>query len=236
MKDLVLTCLIICIYAFHAEAQEKRLLSLEECIEIAVENNLAVQRSRLDLATSRVNLTQAVGKRYPTINLDGNYGFNWGRSIDPTTNQFANRRVNFNGIGGSSSMPLVQGFQTSNAIKQSRLEVEASEFDVQKTINDISLSTSLIYLNVIFNKELLENVHFQLESSQQQLDRTKKLVESGMLPVSNELQLASQVATNEVGVIIAENNLGLAVLDLKQALLLPAGQGVDIVIPDIQLD
>ena len=217
-------------------AQEKRILSLEECIEIAVENNLSVQRSQLNLAMTEVNFEQAKAQRYPSINLSGNYGYNWGRGIDPTTNQFTTQRINYNGLGGGVSVPVLQGLQTTNSVKQSKVDVESSRLDVAKSINDISLSISLIYLNVIFNKELLENARFQLESGQQQLDRTQKLVESGALPVSNELQLVSQVATNEVSLITAENNLELALLDLKQALLLPAGEEIDISVPDIQIN
>lgn len=233
---LLITCLAIFSSVLSAFAQDKRVLSLEDCIEIAVQNNLSVRRSQLNLATSQVNLMQAKGQRYPTLNLNGNYGFNWGRGIDPTTNQFTNQRINFNGISGSSNVPLIQGMQTTNTIKQNKLDVAASRLDVEKAIDDISLNTALTYLNVIFNKELLENAKFQLESSQQQLDRTEKLVESGALPVSNELQLVSQVATNEVNLVTAENNLDLALLDLKQALLLPPGEDIDIVIPDVQID
>jgi outer membrane protein len=235
MKNLIIT-LLIAISVFGSQAQEKRLLTLEECIEIAIQNNLSVQRSQLNLATAEVNLNQAIGQRYPNLNANGNFGYNWGRGIDPTTNQFTTQRINFNGFGANSSLPLIQGLQTTNTIRQNRLDVEASKLDVQKATNDISLSISLNYLNVIFNKELLENAKFQLESGEQQLDRTKKLVESGALPVSNELQLVSQVATNEVNVITSENNLDLAILDLKQALLLPSEEAIDIVIPEIEID
>ncbi len=236
MKKLLIIILVICASTLSSLGQEKRVLSLQECINIAVENNLSVQRSQLNLETARVNYEQAKGQRYPTVNANGNFGYNWGRGIDPTTNQFTTQRINFNGLGANSSMPLIQGLQTTNTIRQNKLDVEASELDVEKAINDISLSISLTYLNVIFNKELLENSRFQLESSEQQLDRTKKLVESGALPVSNELQLVSQVATNEVNLITAENNLDLALLELKQALLLPPGDEIDIVIPDIEID
>ena len=235
MKNLF-AFLLVMVCVSHSLAQNTRILNLEECIDIAVKNNLSVQRSQLNLASSEVNLQQAIGQRYPTLNASANYGFNWGRGIDPTTNQFTTQRVNFNGWSANSSVPLIQGLQTTNTIKQSRVDVEASKLDVQKAINDISLSISLTYLNVIFNKELLENARFQLESSQQQLDRTKKLVESGALPVSNELQLVSQVATNEVNLITAENNLDLALLDLKQALLIPSEESIDIVIPEIEID
>lgn len=235
MKRLGLITTLI-LLSFVTISQEKRVLSLEECISIAVNNNLNVKRSELNMQSAQVNLEQSKASRYPSLNASGNYGFNWGRGIDPTTNQFIDQRINFNSIGASSSLPLIQGLQITNGIKQDKLSMEASRKDLEKTENDISLNTAQFYLTVIFNKELLDNANFQLESSRQQLDRTSKLVESGALPISNRLQLESQVATNEVNLVNAQNNLDLALLSLKQALLLPPGQEVDVIIPDITID
>ncbi len=225
--------MLLCTIAF---SQEIRLLSLEECIEIAVDNNLTVQRSELNLRNAEVGLMQAKAQRYPTLNANGNFGYNWGRGIDPTTNQFIDQRINFNGVSASTSVPIINGLQVHNSIRQSKLDRAASDYDLQKASNDISLNTALNYVNVIFNKELLENARFQLESSQQQLERTSLLVESGALPLANKLQLESQVSTNEVNLINSQNNLDLAVLTLKQGLLLPPGDEIDIVIPDITVD
>lgn len=217
-------------------SQQKRILNLEECIDIAVENNLTIRRSQLNLTSAEISLMQAKAARYPNLNAGGSYGYSWGRGIDPTTNLFTTQRIGFNGLSASSGVTLINGLQINNSIKQSKLDQQASEYDLMKAINDISLSTSLNYLNVIFNKELLENAKFVLESSKEQLNRTEKLVESGALPVSNELQLISQVATNEVNLINAENNLDLAILALKQGLLLPPGEEIDIMIPEIEVD
>lgn len=234
MRYLLIT--ILSLSSLLAISQEKRVLTLQECIEIAVENNLSVKRSELNLQSSQINLLQSQAQRYPSINLNGNYGYNWGRGIDPTTNQFINQRINFNGISGNANMPIINGLQVNNSIKQNKLGAEATEYDLDKAINDVSLNTALNYLNVILNKELFENAQFQLESSQHQLDRTKILVESGALPRANELQLESQVATNEVNLINAQNNLDLALLTLKQSMLLPHGEDIDIVVPDIEVD
>lgn len=230
---IVVIFILLC---FDSFCQEKRMLSLEECIDIAVENNLSVQTGQLSLQSSQVTLSQARAQRYPSINVSGNYGFNWGRGIDPTTNQFINQRINFNGLSGSVSVPLINGLQVTNGIKQSALDVEASKADLQKIINDVSLNTVLNYLNVILNKELLENAKFQMSSSQQQLDRTKILVAAGALPQANEFQLESQLATNEVDLVNAQNNLDLSLLALKQSLLLPPGNEIDIIIPEIEID
>lgn len=237
MKHLLTKLFLLFLFIpFFAHSQQVRELSLEECIAIAVENNLTVRSSEFNLQSAHVNLSQAQAQRLPSINLSGSYGTNWGRSIDPTTNQFISQQITSNGVAGSASLPIVSGLQLSNSIKQSRIDVKASEADLQKARNDVSLSIATIYLNVIFNQELVENARFQLESSRQQLDRTAKLVASGALPISNELQLQSQVATNEVTLVSAENSLDLALLDLKQAMLLSPGEEVAIVVPELSID
>lgn len=236
MKTKLGLITVLILLSLAAVSQQKRTLTLEECIEIAVENNLNVKRSEMNLRTAEVNLEQSRASRYPSLNASGNYGFNWGRGIDPTTNQFIDQRINFNSVGASTNVPLIQGLQITNGIKQDKLTLEASRKDLERAENDISLNTASFYLNVIFNKELAENARFQLESSQQQLEQTTILVESGALPLANKLQIESQVATNEVNLITAQNNLDLAILSLKQALLLPSGQEIDVEVPNVPID
>jgi outer membrane protein len=235
MQKLLLTLLLL-ISFIGLKAQEKRILSLEECVQIAIDNNLTVKRSELSLISSEINLRQARWQRYPSLNMGANYGYNWGRGIDPVTNLFTTQEIAFNGLSGNANVPVIAGFQITNSITQSKIDQEAAKLDMEKAINDISLNIALTYVNVIFNKELLDNANFQLESSREQLEQTRKLVQAGSLPLSNELQQESQVATNEVNVINAQNTLDLALLSLKQSMLLPPGEEIDIVIPDIDVE
>ena len=109
----------------------------------------------------------------------------------------------------------------------------ASEYDLAKAKNDLILNVANLFINVVFNKELVDNAKFQLASSQQQLERTKKQVAAGALPKSEELNLDAQVATNEVTVVQQENALALSILQLKQALQIPASQGLDVEVPQL---
>lgn len=211
-------------------------LDLQQCVAIAVENNLSVRRSNLLKERSQIALTQSKAEQLPSLNLGGSYGYNWGRSIDPTSNDFITQQITFSGVSGNASMTLFNWFRITNTVKQNRLLLESAEYDVNKAENDISLNIVTFYLNVIFNRELLGNAEYQLESSENQLDRTKKLVAGGALPRTSELELISQVATNEVAVVNAENTLNLALLNLKQAMLIPVSQEIEIIIPDLELD
>jgi outer membrane protein len=229
------TLLSICIVlAFTLQGQTP--FSLEQCVDIAVENNLDVQRSKLSLENAETDLKESRLSRYPTANASANYGVSWGRSIDPVTNAFVTQRINSFRPNLNSGVTLFNAFQINNTIKGNEKEVTASELDVQRSVNDVSLNVVTFFLNVLLNKELLENAKFQLESSKEQLLRTEKLVESGALPITNKLELISQVSTNEVNVVNAENNLSLALLNLKQAMLLPADQPLEIEEPEVDAE
>lgn len=236
-KDMRLTLLtLLTVIGTAIFAQEARVMTLQECVELATENNLNVQRSKLNLESAEADLKQANFSRLPNLNASGGYRINWGRSIDPTSNAFVTERINSFGVNGNSSVTLFNAFNVTNSLKSTEKELEASEFDVEKSSNDVQLNVVTFYLNVIFNKELLENARFQLQSSENQLERTKKLVEEGALPRTSELDLASQVATNQVNVINAENNLNFALLTLKQVMLLPAEENIDVTAPDVDIE
>lgn len=240
MKAKTLLISLLVFLYLPAPAQErdtvndKKAWTLNECVEYALANNLQVKRSELSLELSSIDRSQARLAMLPSVNAFGSSGFNWGRGIDPVTNQFiSSQRNGFTSLGASSEVTLFNGFRLQNTIKQTARELEASEQDLAKSRNDVTLNVISLFVNVVFNKELVENARFQLSSSQQQLERTKKLVAAGSLPRSNELNLDAQVATNELNLINQENALNLSLLQLQQALQLPASDDFDVQVPDI---
>ena len=84
-------------------------LDLQQCIEIALENNLQLKRSAINYEIQEVSFTQNKLQQTPSLNIFSNYGNNWGRSVDPTTNTFISTTSNFSGVGASSNMTLFSG-------------------------------------------------------------------------------------------------------------------------------
>ena len=231
MKYFITTVILICSLGVKAQQAEIRVYSLEECIGIALDSNLNVKLSELDNQNSEIDLLQSNMDRLPNFNLGGGYGINWGRSIDPTTNDFITQRMSFSSFGGNSSVTLFNGRVLNNSIKRAELNVLTAQSNLERTRNDVALNVTSYYLDVIFNKELERNAQSQMAVTQQQLDRTTKLVNAGSLPITNILDLEAQLATNEVNLINAENRLSLSVLNLKQALQISGDQPLDIVVP-----
>lgn len=210
--------------------------TLRECIEYALSNNLDVQRSELNVESADVDRDLAKMSMLPSLNASVSNNYNWGRSINPVTNEFTTQEIRSLSPNVNSSVTLFNGLRIQNTIRQTNTAYAASEQDLLKARNDVTLNVINLYINVIFNKELTENARAQLRSSQEQLERTKKQVAAGSLPKANELNLEAQVATNEVNVINNENSLTLSLLQLKQALLLPAGTAMDVAAPELAIE
>jgi outer membrane protein len=172
----------------------------------------------------------------PSLNVSGSGGANFGRSIDPTTNLFIDQQINNANANANASLLLFNAFRVMNTIKQSVNDKAAAENDLTKAKNDVILSVITFYTSVIFNQELLQNAQFQLKTTQQQLERTKKLEQAGSVPLGNVLDLEAQNATNELNLIQRENNYNLSLLQLKQSLQLPASTQMEVEIPELSVE
>ncbi len=232
-----IVCVALFVLAsFGAGAQEAvatKKWTMKECVDIALENNLRIKRSIYGVKTSEANLFQSKGQFLPTVNAFGSYTMNYGRALNPTTNLFVDRNSTTISPSISGNLPLFQGLRIQYTFRQSQRDLLASNEDLQKAKNDVIINVVTLYINVIFNKELLENSRYQLNSSIQQLDRIKKQVEAGSLAMTNQLNQEALVATNEVNLINQENLLNLSILQLKQAMQIHGSESLDVEVPDI---
>lgn len=233
MKRFALFFLMACPLAAMAQPRK---LTLKECVDIALERNLNIQRSKNNVDIFEASLLQAKAAFLPTVNAGGAYGQNFGRALNPVTNQFLNRNNNTINIQGIGSLNVFNGLRVQNTFKQSQRDVVAADKDLAKAKNDVTLNVITLFVNVVLNKELFENARFQLNSSQAQLDRIKRQVAAGALPLANELNQEAQVASNEVNLINQENVYTLSLLQLKQALLIPAAEEIEVQAPEVSVD
>lgn len=248
MKHRILPTLLLFFLVFRAgyaqidtvrqEAQtppSNQKWNLKQCVDYALANSIVVQRSYYNLQSSKVDLRTAQYSRIPSVNGSATYGSSWGRGLDPVNNDFvANQKINSSNVAAQASVPIINGLRIYNTIKQNQRTYAAYEQDLAKTKNDVILNVANLFINVVTNKELVENAKFKLASSQQQYERTKKQVSAGALSKSEELNLDAQVATDEVTLVQNENALALSILQLKQSMQMPATDALDVEIPALE--
>src|SRR6267154_4380603 len=211
-------------------------MTLQECVKVALDNNLTVKRGVYNVESNKVGLLSAKGNFLPTLTLVGSGSQSYGRNLNPVTYQYfqgITRTVNPSAQGG---ILLYNGLRNQNTYRQNKKNVEAADLDLEKAKNDVIITVVTNYTNVILNKELFENAKYQLNSSQQQLEKIQKQVAAVALPKSNELTQEATVATNETNLITQENTYNLSLLQLKQSMQIPASTALEIVVPDITME
>ncbi len=205
---------------------------LPRCIERAMEENLDLISSEMAIRNSEIGYDLAKQARYPSLNANTNVFWNFGRTIDPTSNEFITRTFFSNNYGLNTGMVLFDGFRIKNNLERSEMDVKASMADLDQARDDISLSVCLAYLNVIFAKENIKVSESQYLLNEQQMARVKKLIDAGARPAGDLLNLEAQLAQSEQGRIIAENGLETAILQLEQLLRIDASGETEFVVPD----
>ena len=203
-----------------ASAQEGKKWTLRECVEYALENNISVKQSELDLENAKLNKMDAIGNLLPTLNGNASYTTNTGASINPTTNQFENETFSSFTTGASSSLTLFDGLRNIRQLQRAKLSRLASQYQLEKMESDIALAVANSYLQVLLNKANLEAIKSQNEVSQEQLERTQNLVDAGTLPQGDLLEIKATIANEIQQIVVAENNIQISLISLAQLLLI----------------
>ncbi len=232
IKVTIIT-IIICLAYLQARSQQ--IWSLEQCIEYALKNNIQVKQQQLNLEIAKEDLLQSKINLLPDLNANATHVYNFGQTIDLYTNTFATERVQSNNFAISSNLVLFSGLQQFNNIKRNKLLLNASNFDLQKMKDDIALQIATAYLGILFNMELLDIAQKQVDITKQQVDRTSKMVEAGTVARGNQLTIEAQLASEEMQVVDAQNQLDLSILLLTQLLDLPSPKGFMIEKPQINI-
>ncbi|RAI91538.1 TolC family protein [Algoriphagus yeomjeoni] len=240
MRKFLLGIALVSGICFSTFAQEAVIptfpLDLETAVDIALKNNLTLKRSELNQLSNEATLLQNQGQRYPNLTTGASSGYRWGRSINPVTNLFETARIGNINVSASSNATIFAGNQINNSIKQSKVDLEAGLYTIQATKNDITLNIINLFINVVFNREQVNVAENQLATTKDQLVRTTKLVDAGSLPLSDQLDVQAQNATNQVNLVNATNNYTISKLNLAQALQIPFTSEFAVIEPEFEIN
>lgn len=232
---LLLILLSVILISGNINAQETDEWSLEDCINYALENNINIKQRNLNIDYQEELLLQSKLGVLPNFNGFASHGYNWGQRVDPFTNQFATDRVRSNNLYLQGDLNLFNGLQQVNTIKRNMLELQAAQYDADYYKDEISISVATQYLQTLYYMEVVAIAQNQLEITNQQVNRTGKLVAAGTLAKGDLLTIEAQQASEELSLVNAENNLTLSYLNLTQLLELQTNQGFVIEKPELGL-
>lgn len=236
MRRLFIAISILCqvLGTSMANAQDN-VWTLQRCVQYALDHNITIQQDVLNARLAHFTLLQSQLAQLPSLNASGSYGRSYGRSVDPTSNQFINADYDYIGVNASSNVLLFGWFQQRNNIARNRYSLKASEAELDQLKDDVSLNVATGYLRAILAKEQIGVSEKQVELSKAQLAQTKSFFDAGRLPELNVAQLESQMATDSANLITAIANYTSAILDLKALLNLDFATPLDVIAPEVKL-
>ena len=218
--------IIFALLALTIQAQEKK-WTLNECVTYALENNISVKQSALDVKVSEIAKKDAIGNFLPSLSASTSYGWNIGLTQDPTTfNAVTATSQTLSGSIGSN-ITLYDGLRNLNQLYRSNLEIIARQYQLDKMKDDISLLVANSFLQILFNKESLKVLEAQQGITEKQLSRTQDLVDAGSLPKGDLLEVQATIASQEQQIVNAENAIQLSKITLAQILLIEDYQNFD---------
>lgn len=221
------------IFQYSITAQKQ--WSLEDCILYASFHNPDIKIQEIGIAIQEQNVLQSKMSVLPSLSANASGAYNFGKTIDRFTNEFADSRVSSVNIYLQSSVTLFRGFQLYNNIKRQNLELMAQKQDLITIVDMKSMEITTAYLQILYGKENLESRKKQVDLTQLLVDRTQQLVSAGTLAEGDLYNMKAQFASDLSQKIQAENDLYLAYLNLKQLLDLPADTAFEIITPVIEL-
>lgn len=230
-KYFLLLCSLVLITSLKAQ----EVWTIEKCVEYALTNNIQVKQQLLQVKNQQALLQQDKLSMLPSLNAGATHGYNFGQTVDRYTNEFATDRVQTDNFYLGSSVTLFEGFQKLNQVKQRQVDLEASQYDKDKFMDDITLLIATGYLQILYYKEMVKTAENQLKATELQSERLKKLVDAGALAQGDYYTLEAQRALENSQAVSAKNNLDIAYLTLVQMLDLPTTEGFEIESPDLEL-
>ena len=171
---------IICLAgAITCSAQESEVplhnYSLRQCIDYAIEHNIAVRQSANAVEQSAVEISTAKWARLPNLNGSAGENWQWGRSQvtekDPDGKEFQVYKNAYNfgtNLSLSTNVPLFTGFEIPNQYALAKLNFKAAVADLEKAKEDIAIQVASSYLQVLLTQELRQIAINQTELSKEQ--------------------------------------------------------------------
>jgi len=230
MKKRILLVITLFLHLMLA-AQQK--WDLRKCVEYALENNISIQQQEIQARFSALALKQSKLTTYPSLGFNTNTGLQFGRSVDPTTNQFTTTQLLFQGFNLSTDVVIYNWNRVKNSMIAANLEQQASREDVETVKNNIALTVATSFLSALLNKEQIQIAQVQFEQTKSQLEATKSRVSAGDLPELNAAELEAQLARDSAAVINAKAMAEISVLQLKALLNVDAASEFDIEAPPV---
>ena len=208
-------------------------LSLEQCLDLVVANNLQLRQNQNQLELAQVTLLQQKFEFLPSISAGLQVSKSFGTSVDNFTQQIANSPYTGSPNLGAT-LTLFQGLSRWHDVRNADYRLEATHYSIEDLKNDLRLNVALAFFQAIFAQDQQAVAQARYDLLLRQLEKVQALMEVGTRTMGDVYSIKAQVATERVTIIQQENAYQTHLLNLLQAMNLDVSASYTLQRPDIE--
>lgn len=243
IKNLLLGGLLFLSGGTLLYAQDKKQLSLDEAISLAVTKSNEASLANVRVATSQLDVENIRNNVYPDFKISGqylrvtnptvNFKLNTSNSNEPAEGEesttTASPEVNRVMLGQASlNMPLFSGFRLKNNILASESMYKAQTYNAASTKEQLAMQTIILYTNLYKAQQSVRLIQENLKSANQRVADFTAMEQNGLL-ARNDL-LKSQLQASDIQLSLDEAIKRVSTINYQLATLLKLPEGTQVVI------
>lgn len=216
--------------------QDSLQLNLADALEKGVNQNNQIKQNRLQVRNVDYQLQEARGNYWPSIDISASYTRNIQRPVfflPEGEGPFGGGGVIEAGFDNSymasatANMPLINP-QLNARIDVANQSIEVQKEGMQVQINETTTNIKKAYFNALLARESVDVLQLSLENAQRNLENITNLYEQGIAPQFDVLRAEVELENIRPDLIQSNNNLVIALNQLKLLLDIGMDQPVDI--------
>jgi outer membrane protein len=228
---LFLTSFFITVGGYAQDAAQP--ITLEEAINIALENSNQLEVARNNVELSERQVLSEKADYLPSVNANMSGNRNIGRTFDQDAGEITTETNNSFRGSLNSDLPIFAGLENLHSLRSSQYDKKSGEENLRRVREDIIFNTASNYLQLILDKEFLRIDRENLEASRKTMEQVRAQVEVGSRPQVDLYNQEATVANNELAVVNSENAVESSRLQLIQTLQVDPRKEYDFESPEI---
>lgn len=230
-KSFVFLAALVPFFVLAQTEAELTQLTLDECIETALERNIAIKQARNNEIIAESNRFQSIMNFFPSLSAGINYDFFFGNFFDTNAARQVSETTNSSNPNLSTNMVLFNGFSNHYQLRQRSNELVAATATTKNARLNVESNILTFYLNVILDKENIKIAQERVDLLEAQLEREKKRESVGVGNLESVYNFQGQLANQKLTLNNLENTLQRDLLTLFQAMQLEPNAGDYVVQP-----
>ncbi len=195
-----------------AAVQKGMVLSLDDCIEIALKNSPNIKKSRYNYRLSKTDVNIAKSDFFPTINLSTGLNYNDSQSrLNAINNNYYSAQASIN--------QMIWNFGKTNArIKMQKFNMISSQFSFDNTVLSTIYTVKNNYYAVLAAKAAMDVNRANVQINERNYQRTKAYFDEGIRSKIDLVNAEVYLSDSKVSLVQSENQFKNAMVKLNNSM------------------